>query len=282
MSRLREYHRPSDLRTAVELLRQGAAPLLLGPRPPVRPLVDSEAVVDLSRLNLHYIRVDDKTLHIGALTPLQDLATSLLLRSQANGILCQAAHLAAHLGLRHIATFAGALTAAAGPQEVRLAADALDYGSTARVVIQGQERYELPLSGWQRPLPGELLIELKLPRLPSHAGGALERVARTPRDEAILAVAAVVEAEGGSVQRARVVVGACVSRPDAPYRSRGVDIDVRSGPATTNEQVLQRVLQAIEQEVEPASDFRASADYRRAMASVLARRAFERALRHAR
>ena len=138
--RIREYHRPADWAAASELLRRTdlrVAPLVLGPRPPASPPADVEAVVDLSRLDFAYITQDDKrVLHVGALTPLQDLADSPQLKSLANGILSEAAHLSAHLGLRHVATVGGVLVSREGPPEVLLTLLALD----ATVVVRSDDR----------------------------------------------------------------------------------------------------------------------------------------------
>ncbi len=236
--RLREYHRPTDLASALELLRRpNTAPLLLGPRVPDHLYEEVEAVVDLSRLDLDYIREDeDGTLHIGALTPLSVLADSDLIRSRANGLLAEAARVVAASGLRDVATVGGALLSQAGPPEVLLALDALQ----ALIVNDG-------------PPPRPIFVEVKLPPLLARMGGALERIARAPRDEAIVAVAAVVN---GLTQRTRLCVG--------PFPIYGVSANAED------------VLQALAG-WQPGSDFRASAEYRQAMAGVLARRALETA-----
>lgn len=232
---IREYHRPSDLIAAQELLRRPQlVPLLLGPRVPDDVYEGAEAVVDLSRLDLNYIRADHAgTLHIGALTPLSALSASRLIQSHAGGILATAAHLAAASGLREVATVGGALLAQAGPAEVRLALEAL--------------RAE-PV--WEQTLP----IEIRLPALPAGANGALERITRAPRDEAIVAVVAVV------------------------HGPTAVRLSVGPAPIWSGDVPLGAMEQALEA-WEPVSDFRASADYRRAMAGVLARRALDAAHR---
>jgi len=309
--RIREYHRPADWAAASELLRRTdlrVAPLVLGPRPPASPPADVEAVVDLSRLDLAYITQDDKGVsHVGALTPLQDLADSPQLKSLANGILSEAAHLSAHLGLRHVATVGGVLMSREGPPEVLLALLALD----ATVVVRSDDRSarevvevnvadlapqqvvlereygaaettktrEVPLAGFQPNAlaSGELIGEVKFGRLPAHVGGALERVARAPRDEAIVAAAAVVEAADGVCRQARLALaGAGAGKPQ---RMASAEHILEGRPL--NDTWLQKAVEAVEAEVNPASDFRGSAEYRRAMAGVLARRALEGAWKRA-
>jgi CO/xanthine dehydrogenase FAD-binding subunit len=278
--RPREYRRPATAAEAQELLRREAprtTPLMLGPRTPDALYADVDAVVDLSGLDLAYVRAEGGEIHIGALTALQDLADSKVLQSLAGGVLAEAARASAASGMRHVATFGGALLTRDGPPEVRLAVSALDYLPGAAVVIQGADRYELPLSGWERPLPGEILLEVKFAPPPEPCGGALERVARTPRDEAIVAAAAVVEANNGVARRVRVAVGPCAPGEGGHNSWCSVKAETTPDSQATTEYLFATVLQALEKEVEPLADFRASAGYRRAMAGVLARRALARA-----
>ncbi len=301
--RIREYHRPADWAAASELLRRAdprTAPLVLGPRPPASPPADVEAVVDLSRLDLAYINEDDGgVVHVGALTPLQDLADSPQLKSLANGILSEAAHLSAHLGLRQVAMVGGLLVSREGPPEVWLALLALD----ATVVVRSDDRSarevvevnvadlspqqvvldpergvaeatstrEIPLAGFQPNAlaSGELVGEVKFERPLAHTGGALERVARAPRDEAIVAAAAVVEVADGVCRQVRLALAGA----GKPQRMTSAEHILEGRPL--NDTWLQKAVEAVEAEVNPASDFRGSAEYRRAMAGVLARRVLE-------
>ncbi|HKZ84674.1 MAG TPA: FAD binding domain-containing protein [Anaerolineae bacterium] len=248
---IRHYQRPKDLAAAQAALRQpGAAPLMLGPRIPAEPFAAMDTAVDLRLLDLAYIREDGEGIHIGALTPLQDIAESSQLESQAGGILPEAAGLAAHLGLRHLATLGGSLSW----PDIAVVLLALE----AVVVAVSAQKRETPLADFQAA-EGELILEVKF-SAQTGAGGALARVARTPRDEAIVCAAAVVTKD-----TARVAVAGA-----SPQSI------VRSSPITrnqlTNNQLLSLV-DAITSAAHPAGDYRASAEYRKAMAGVLARRA---------
>ena len=267
-----EYHRPTDWASAQELLRRAeirATPLILGPRVPIPPYGDAESIVDLSRLDLSYIKVDDGV-HIGALTPLQDLAASAQLEAIANGLLSEAARLTAHYGLRHLATVGGALLARPGPPEVGLALLALE----AVVIIRGEETREVSLADFSADSlqAGEVMAEVRF--VPTGAGGALERVARTPRDEAIVAAAAVVEVTNGNCRKVRLALAA-----PRPQRMPAAE-KMLEGQPITNDQ-LQKMADAATSEAQVSADFRASAEYRQAMAGVLARRALETAWKRA-
>ena len=247
---IRHYQRPKDLAAAQAALRQpGAAPLMLGPRVPAEPFAAMDTAVDLSLLDLATIRQDGEGMHIGALTPLQDVADSSQLESLAGGILPEAAGLTAHLGLRHLATLGGSLSW----PDIAVALLALD----AAVVTQGAQKRETRLAEFQAA-EGELILEVKF-SAQTGAGGALARVARTPRDEAIVCAAEVT-----TKYTARVAVAGASPQPF-----------VRSSPITNNQ--LQSLVDGVISATHPIGDYRASAVYRRTMAGVLARRALAEA-----
>ena len=272
---IREYNRPADLAGALESLRY-AQPLVLGPRIATDLYAGVESVVDLSRLGLSYIKDDADLIRIGALTPLQALADSGLLQSLAGGILAQAALFSAGSALRQAATIGGAIldqhssAESWGPADTVLVLLAFDAqmtiidGADARPSIS-VESYLNTAAPEERP---ELLLEISFARPGQAAGAALVRLARTPRDQAI--VAAVALYDGGQL---RLALSGASPRP---MRLRSVEQSLR-GQAFTPARI-DKIEADVAVEVEPLTDFRASAAYRRAMAAILARRAVEQAV----
>ena len=98
-------------------------------------------------------------------------------------------------------------------------------------------------------------------------------VARTLADEPIVAAIAVLALEGDTVCQARVALTGVwpgsVRLAEAATRLVGGPLDVER---------IQAVATAVEEEVVPKGDFLGSAEYRRAMAGVLTRRALESCL----
>ncbi len=258
-SRLRDYHRPADLQSAQKLLQRAdarAVPLILSPRLPLDPYRDADAVVDLSQLKLNTIKEDGGTIRIGGMTPLQELADSDLLQAQAGGVLCQAAHLAAHLGLRNVATLGGAILSTDGPPEVLLALLALDA---------------------EQVRDGDLLIEVRFAKQ-TQSGEGLERVARTPRDQAIVVAAAIVEAEAprrgvSTCRHARLAIAGA-----SPTPRRFTSAEKMLEGQTLSADLLQKIAAVVSADADPVPDYRGSVEYRKAMAGVVAKRAIERAM----
>jgi carbon-monoxide dehydrogenase medium subunit len=94
------------------------------------------------------------------------------------------------------------------------------------------------------------------------------RVARTPADEPIVSVLAVVGLRDQTVDQARLALTGAWPENARLAESAGL---LTGG--LLNEERIQQVALAVAQEVIPPDDFRGSADYRREMAAVLTRRA---------
>lgn len=280
---IREYHRPSEVDEAAALLqREGVstATLVVGPRVPDEPLAGVEAVVDLSRLGLDFIKeTAEGWVNLGAVTALQALADSRLLQTLASGIVAEAARLAGGSAMRQAATVGGVVMQAReaamgrtreGPPELVLALLVLN----AEVVLEHDGGSMLDLADYLTAAPesmaaGGLVTGVRFRRLGGEARASLARVARTPSDQAIVASAALV---GGDEVRVSVAAGGT-----PPLRLTALEQALAGQPLTDVR--LAGVPQEVEAVVTAQSDFRASAEYRRAMAGVLVQRALAKAAR---
>jgi len=82
---------------------------------------------------------------------------------------------------------------------------------------------------------------------------------------------------GQKFQDARVALGSVGS---TPIRARRVEAALRGQPAT--EEVIREAASAVKSEVDPISDIRGSAEYKRDMAEVWVRRVVQQAVEKAR
>jgi CO/xanthine dehydrogenase FAD-binding subunit len=260
---IREFHRAPTTARALELLKRTETPttaLVVGPRLPDPPFAQAEAVVDLQALPLNTLTVAGDAIRTGALVDLQTLVTSAPLAAVADGILVEAATLAAHFGLRNLATVAGAIDGATedppGPPEVLLALLALG----AEVTLAGGSVEPSPLARYS-PAKHTMLQEVTIP-VGASWRGALARVARSPRDQAIVAAVAAV-----SATTARVAVAGASAAP----------IVVETRIQADRAEVVAHLATAVAERTDPKGDYRGSVAYRRAMAEVLARRALNQA-----
>ena len=282
---LREYHRPDNLQEALQLLRR--------PKPRTVPLAGGsaligsddhsvEAVVDLQNLGLRYVRMDSGTrakLRLGAMATLADISHSEAARDIYDGIIAEAAHRCAGSVLRNQATIGGAVAVADPADELLVALLACD----ARILIYVPEALELPLSDFlaqREELLAEhaLITEIAVSRPQRRTGAALQRIARTPADAPIVcAAAALLFGEDGTCTAARLALGGVAVRP-----LRLPQVEAMLAGQALNERLIEEAAAAVPSQLAPPSDFKASGEYRREMAGVLARRALRQAWEQAR
>ena len=114
---------------------------------------------------------------------------------------------------------------------------------------------------------GELLTEV---RVPKHAGwgGHYEKFVRVAHQWPIVAVAAAVKVDGGTISEARVGL---TNMGSTPLRARAVEAALVGQPAT--DEAVRAAAASAAEGTNPPSDLNGDADYRRHLATVLTRRA---------
>ncbi|MGH6689647.1 MAG: FAD binding domain-containing protein, partial [Gammaproteobacteria bacterium] len=152
----------------------------------------------------------------------------------------------------------------------------------ARVEIRGAGgRRELPIDELFRDYyestlePGELVTAVTVPVLPARTGATyLKFLPRTADDYATVAVAATVtlEPDGERCREARIALG---SVGVTPLRGRAAEA-LLSGERR-GESLLRAAGQAAKGEVDPLTDHRGSAAYKREMTAVMVERALAQA-----
>jgi len=276
---LKHYHRPRDLQNTLYLLRRPqphTVPLAGGSR-----LIGSgdrrvEAVVDLQGLGLRYVREepDSQAVLLGAMATLADVGASATVSSIYGGILAQAARRSAGSVLRNQATVGGAVAVARPEDEFLVALLACDAQVTAYIpaaihLPMGQflaQREELRSAH-------ALITEVAVGQPPADTRAALQRVARTPADSAIVCAAAVLTFDDETCTGGRLALGGV-----AETVLRLPEVEALLAGLPLNPDLLHSIAERVSGLVEPQGDFRGSASYRKAMAGLLSARALEKVL----
>ena len=229
-----------------------------------------EKVVDLSRIeSLRGIAEDADALVIGAMTTHHEVANSELVRTHA-AVLAEAASTVADPQIRHRGTLGGALVHADPAGD--LGAPILALDAELVVVGPGGER-RIPASEFFVDLfetavgDDELLTAI---RIPKHTGwgGAYEKFVRVSHQWSIVAVAAVVDSSG---DRRSAKVG-LTNMGSTPLRAPATEAALAEGAS-----VAEAAAKAAEG-ANPPSDLNGDSEYRAHLATVLTRRALERAM----
>lgn len=229
-----------------------------------------EVVIDLGGIaELRGIREDGDALMIGAMTTHHDVLNDALVKEHAL-LLVRAEHQLADAQIRHRGTFGGALAHADPAGD--LGAPALALGAEFVIAGPGGSRtvaaddffvdlFETAIA------EGELLTGI---RVPKHTGwGAhYEKFVRVAHQWPIVAVAAAVKVDGGTISEARVGL---TNMGSTPIRARAVEEALVGQPAT--EDAVRTAAALATEGTNPPSDLNGAADYRSHLAQVLTRRA---------
>lgn len=269
---IRAYHQPQRLDDALALLQQGALPVAGATGLySNRKKIDAE-LCDITGLGLGTIEVKAGALHLGATVTLTELIGADLPGAEGQFLKTVARHITAR-PMRNAITLGGNIAHAAFWADMPVALLALD--ASIEVARAGQKAATIAFSDalrgespWAR---GGLITKIAVPIVKGRAFG-YERLARTKNDYAYATAAASMIAEGGRASDVRVVFGALQPRA---FRASAIEAALE-GQAISAESIARAVEQAAA-DLPIAPNFRASVDYRREVASVLARRAIARA-----
>lgn len=278
-----DYQRATSVEDAVARLAAatGAGKLIAGghslvPMMKLR-MAQPSLLIDIGRVpDLAGIRERDGVIEIGACTVHHDIAASSRLQEVAP-VVCDAAGVIGDPQVRHRGTIGGSIAhadPAADYPAVMLALDADIHvqgpGGGRRVNASAffLDLFTVDLQ------PDELIVAVSF--RPARAS-AYAKLHQRASHYAIVGVAAALAIENGAIRSARL--GVTGAGPHA-VRLANVETALAGRPATA-ETVATAARDAASALTEVNSDLHASAEYRRAMTSVFARRALERALARA-
>ena len=272
-----DYARPSSIDEALQAIAAGGedVKILAGAQsliPVMRlRLAAPSTVVDLGRVQeLRGVRDDGDAIVIGAMTTHAAVLEDPLIKQHAP-LIAEATETVADRQVRHRGTFGGALAHADPAGDLPAVALALDaefviVGPNGRRTVPARDFFVDYLTTALED--GELLVEVRIPKLPGDWGMHYEKFNRVAQAWSIVAVAAVVRRENGHIAEARIGL---TNMGPTPLRATAAE-QALAGAAASADAVAEAASHAAEG-TEPSSDLNAQADYRRHLAQVLTRRA---------
>jgi carbon-monoxide dehydrogenase medium subunit len=233
-------------------------------------LATPTTVVDLNKISeLRGVREDGDAIVVGAMTTHHDVLHDPLVREHA-ALLALATATVGDPQIRHRGTLGGALVHADPAGDLLAPVVALDaemviVGPGGRRTVQAAEFFvDLFTTAVG---PDEVLIEVRIPKKTGW-GAHYEKFQRVAQAWSIVAVAAAVRTEGGSIAEARV---ALTNMAATPVRATGVEQALVGQPATA--ETIRAAAEHAAEGTSPTSDGNADADYREHLARVLTGRA---------
>ena len=271
-----DYLRAASLPQTFALMRQHGddARLLAGGQTLIATLnmrlSEPTLLIDIGALDaLRGISVQGAMLRIGALTTHAEIEASPLVAQHAP-LLAQAAPHIAHRAIRNRGTLGGSLAFADPAAEWPCCAAALD--ATLLLASERGER-RVKASAFFTGLyttalaADELIVACELPLLAADERQGFDELSRRHGDYAIAGLAARALCRNGRLQAVRL---AFLGLGDRPLRATETERALEG--QTVTDAVLARVVQSLSAELQPAGDLTSSADTKRHLAIVLAKR----------
>jgi carbon-monoxide dehydrogenase medium subunit len=239
-------------------------------------LTSPRTLIDLGTIpGLRGARIDGDTLAIGALTVHADVAASDLVRKHLAG-LAEAASVIGDVQVRNRGTIGGSVAHADPAADFPVILTALNASfvlqsmSGSRTVAADDfftDFYTTAMTAH------EVLTEIRVPLPAATSGTAYVKLPHPASGYVVVSAGVLITRQAsGSCASARVALGGLGS---GPIRARGTETELQ-GKSLTPEVIAAAAAKAAEN-ADPAEDTYASAEYKRHVATVYARRAIEKA-----
>jgi carbon-monoxide dehydrogenase medium subunit len=280
-----EYRTPKSLKEVhanlkefgsdAKLVAGGTALIIMMKQRLVRP----SCLISLRSVRgLNGIELQNGGLRIGGLATHRQVESSALVRRRLP-MLAETYHHVATLRVRNMATVGGGLAHADPNQDPPPSLIAL--GATLKATSANGSRV-VPMDDFFKDYyetvlnPDEIITEVMVPRLLPNTGAAyIKFLPRTADDYATVSAAAVLTLDKTkkTIADVRIALG---SVGVTPIRATAAEAVLRGQPLKT--EAFAEAGEKAKEAVDPISDFRGSAGYKKDMAAVFVRRALERAL----
>ncbi len=277
------YLRPKNLQEAVEQLgRYGEeAKILAGGTdliPMIRDcLITPKTMIDISFLDeLRYIREEGDMIKIGALTTHSEILKSPLINGKT-GVLAKAEKVLGATQIRNRGTIGGNLCNASpaadtAPPLMVLNAKLKAISVEGERIIPIEEFFTGPRKNALKP--NEILVEVQVSPEPEKSGSSFIKLGRRRAlTLSVVSTAALIVMDGVKCRDARIALGAVAPTPVRAKETEKLLINKE-----LNGEVISSAAEKVVEEINPITDIRGSAEYRKEMSKVLTKRCLLEAL----
>jgi carbon-monoxide dehydrogenase medium subunit len=244
-------------------------------------LQSPQTLIDLGTVpGLRGVSVDEKNLVIGALTVHADVAANELVRKHLPA-LAEAAAVIGDVQVRNRGTIGGSVAHADPAADLPVVLTALNASFIAHSAAGKRsisvddfftDFYTTALTA------NEILTEIRVPIPAAGTGTAYAKLAHPASGYVVVSAAAlIVRQRSGTCTSSRIAIGGLGS---GPVRAIATELALQGKPLTT--QMIGGAAAQAAEETDPMEDSYASADYKRHVATVYARKAIEAAVERAR
>lgn len=285
LTSVQSFYSPEDSKTVIELLdKHEDSALIVAGGTFLHGLVSRgllsgiEALINIQKLGLNKINVSSNKIDIGATTLLGQLKNCAEVKEQAWLGAIKDAMEYPPTQIMNSGTVGGSVSASCPFFDFPVSLLALDGSVQAE---GGSGVRDIPLQEFFAGLfentlsSNEFVVGVSIPVPAASSTSAFIKMETNANDLAILNVAVSLNmGDGGKCEAARVFVGGGVG--ESPVRCPSAEAALTG--TSVDEGSIEKAGEAVLSDVEPLSDHRASAEYRKAMSKVLLKRALGSAM----
>ena len=244
-------------------------------------LASPRYLIDLGSVpGLRGVRIDGESLAIGALTVHADIAASDLVCKRLPG-LADAASMIGDVQVRNRGTVGGSVAHADPAADLPVILTALNasfvlQSASGNRTVGAQDFF---IDFYTTTIAAnEVLTEIRVPLPPSGAGTAYAKLPHPASGYVVVSAGVLIHRQpSGQCESARIAIGGMGGNP---IRATAMEAALQGEPLTP--EVIARAAAKAADGTDPDDDSYASADYKRQVATVYARRAIEAAVERAR
>ena len=278
-----EYLLPGSVEETVGLLEQHEddAKIIAGGQSLI-PLMNfrlarPKILVDINGIkSLSGIKEEEGKLVIGALTRENEAINSVLVQEHCP-IFSQAISNIGHSAIRNRGTIGGSLVHCDPSAEIPVVSRVLNaqmriIGPNGEKIIEAEDFFVTYLTSVLEP--SEILLDIRIPKLNKDCGWSFLELSRRAGDFAIVAVAVILIMDEKSVCReARISLGGVEATP-----IRAEEAESYLAGKVVDGTILKTAGKLATENIDPESDYHASAEYRENMVEVMVIKGLEEAL----
>lgn len=262
-----EYHYPKTIQEALSLISDGKSTVIAGGTYiNIQKNRHFKRLVDISQLNLTYVKEERGEVHIGSTTTISEMMRSSIIEGVGNGILTRACSLIADTPLRNVITLGGniaRLVPWAGLPVVLLVLDAQIEIASQTETKRITSAVEFFREGGVRN--DEIIREIIIPQKKDYFC-RYERFALTATDYSWLTIGFSAKNSSGIVSDSHIAV----SRICKPQRITNVEKLLNGRSIDPLE--LEEIIKTLRESVTIVSDYRSAKEYRKHLVGVLFKR----------
>jgi carbon-monoxide dehydrogenase medium subunit len=262
---------PKNLSEALKIITEQKNILPIAGGTSILPTISSDIdLLDLEPLGLNYIKKSKGKLKIGAMTTINELIDSILVKKYLNGIICDASLTIASTPNRNLITVGGNIVGLR-PWSVIPGLLLLLEGRVLTVkkrVIKAEELFSsLP----KNVLGKDIVVEVEFQELKENILSYWKKFSLTETDYPIVSVGIICETKGKIIKNIRIVA---IGLTLFPQRFKVVEKFLQNKKLSL--QLVDNVLKQLESQVKVSNDIRVSTDYKKEIFLVLVKEFLEK------